>query len=403
MEVNYADVAIVGAGIIGSTLATCLSQAGVKTVLIDRFLLSEFVSAAYDGRGSAISNGSKTILEGMGIWKSLAAEAEPILSIRVADGWSPLFLNFDCQDVGKGPLGWIIENGVIRQSLGRVLGDSQVKIFERTEVEKIEFTAEEVILRTGCGPKVTARLAVAADGRQSLLRRLAGIKALEWDYPQTAIVCTVQHELSHLGIAHEHFYSSGPFAILPMTGRRSSIVWTERTAKAVKLMKMDDRQFLNELQLRFGEFLGQIRLQSQRWSYPLSLTHAQSYTGRRVALAGDAAHAIHPIAGQGLNIGIRDIAALAEVIVDNLRLGLDPGQSAALRDYEKWRQHDTQLMVTATDSLNYLFSNNILPLRLMRDLGLGTVNHLKPIKRMLMRRAMGISGKLPRLARGEPL
>ena len=246
-------------------------------------------------------------------------------------------------------------------------------------------------------------LAIAADGRQSALRELAGIDVVRWSYPQTGIVCAVTHEAPHHGIAHEHFLPSGPFAILPMTRNRSSIVWTERNDLAPAILELDDDAFAAELKRRFGDFLGDVRVGPQRWAYPLSVVHARDYVAPRVAAVGDAAHAIHPIAGQGFNLGLRDVAALAEIIVDRLRLGLDPGDTEALMRYQKWRKPDNMMMIAATDTLNRLFSNDVAPVRVARDTGLALVNQLPPLKRVLMRHAMGLVGDLPRLTRGEPL
>ncbi len=243
----------------------------------------------------------------------------------------------------------------------------------------------------------------ACDGRNSPLRRAAGIRTIEWNYPQVSIVCTVSHEAPHRGVAVEHFLPAGPFAILPMTGHRSSIVWTERADLAPRLMALDDAGFTRELARRFGDFLGALEVVGPRWSYPLSLMHAERYSAPRLALVGDAAHVIHPIAGQGLNLGIRDIAALAELVVDARRLGLDIANPDALERYERWRRFDNVMLAAVTDGLNRLFSNALPPVKLARDLGLAAVDRLPPLKRFLMRHAMGVVGDLPRLVRGEPL
>jgi 2-octaprenyl-6-methoxyphenol hydroxylase len=257
------------------------------------------------------------------------------------------------------------------------------------------------------GRRIRARLLIAADGARSKLRRDAGIAAAEFAYGQTGIVCTVAHELPHGGVAHEHFLPAGPFAMLPMTdheGRhRSSIVWTERNARVSALLALDDADFSAEIEQRFGDSLGRIAVLGGRWSYPLRLIHAARYADHRLALVGDAAHAIHPIAGQGLNLGLRDVAALAEVIADAWRLGLDIGATDVLEDYQRWRRVDSLLLITVTDSLNRLFSNDLAPLRLARDLGLAAVDRLPPLKRLFMRHAMGAAGPRPRLLRGEPL
>jgi 2-octaprenyl-6-methoxyphenol hydroxylase len=246
-------------------------------------------------------------------------------------------------------------------------------------------------------------LIAACDGRHSPLRRDAAIETIAWDYPQASIVCTVEHALPHRGVAVEHFLPAGPFAILPMTGNRSSIVWTEHAALAPELMALAAAPFVVELARRFGDFLGEIAVIGRRWSYPLSLMHARRYAAERLVLVGDAAHVIHPIAGQGLNLGIRDIAALSELIIDARRLGLDIGDSQALEHYQRWRRVDNLILAGVTDGLNRLFSNSFSPLRLARDMGLAAVDRMPPVKRLLMRHAMGMVGDLPRLVRGETL
>ena len=403
METQRFDIAVVGGGMVGLSLALCLSRAGADVAVIERASLEDMAAATFDGRGSAIAAGSQRILDGIGLWGLLAEDAEPILEIRVADGASPLFLHYDHREVGEGPLGWIVENAHIRRSLADAVRQADLTVFENAALSKAAFDTQTASLELEDGRVVNALLAVAADGRQSSLRDMAGIEAVRWSYPQTGIVCAVEHEAPHNGIAHEHFLPSGPFAILPMTRNRSSIVWTERDDLAPDLLALDNAAFAAELRTRLGKFLGEVCVGRQRWSYPLSVVHARRYVGTRLALAGDAAHAIHPIAGQGFNLGLRDVAALAEVVVDRLRLGLDPGDSAALSRYENWRKPDNMMMIAATDSLNRLFSNDIAPVRMARDAGLATVNQVPPLKRFLMRHAMGLVGNLPRLTRGEPL
>ncbi|HKW53793.1 MAG TPA: FAD-dependent monooxygenase, partial [Stellaceae bacterium] len=253
------------------------------------------------------------------------------------------------------------------------------------------------------GSILRGELVAACDGRNSPLRRAAGIETLEWTYPQISIVCTVRHEKPHLGVAVEHFLPAGPFAILPMTERRSSIVWTERADLAPRLLALDAPSFAAELGRRFGDFLGALEVVGPRFSYALSLLHAERYAAPRLALVGDAAHVIHPIAGQGLNLGIRDVAALAELVVDGRRLGLDIADWGALERYERWRRFDNVMLAAVTDGLNRLFSNAVPPVKLARDLGLAMVDRVPPLKRFLMRHAMGVVGELPRLVRGERL
>lgn len=403
MTTERFDIAIVGGGMVGLTLALGLEGVGARVAVIERASLDDMAEASFDGRGSAIAAGSQRILDGTGLWELLKEDAEPILEIRVADGASQLFLHYDHREVGEGPLGWIVENAHIRRAFAQAVALSDVIVFENTALAEARFEARSTTLKLVDGRTVDATLAIAADGRQSALRKLAGIEAVRWSYPQTGIVCAVTHEAPHHGIAHEHFLPSGPFAILPMTRNRSSIVWTERNDLAPAILELDDDDFSAELKRRFGDFLGDVRVGPQRWAYPLSVLHARDYVAPRVAAVGDAAHAIHPIAGQGFNLGLRDVAALAEIIVDRLRLGLDPGDTEALMRYQKWRKPDNMMMIAATDSLNRLFSNDVAPVRMARDTGLALVNQLPPLKRVLMRHAMGLVGDLPRLTRGEPL
>ena len=386
---------------VGLSLAIGLAQVGADVALVERASIPDMAEEAFDGRGTAA--GSQRILDGMGLWRAMQADASPILEIRVADGASPLFLHYDHNDLGDDPLGWIVENAMIRRTLAGALQGSDVRVIDRTAVERIEPGADHMGLILERGRRLEVRLVVAADGRNSPLRELIGIRAVRWAYPQTGIVCAVRHEVTHNGIAHEHFLPAGPFAILPMTGNRSSIVWTERNDLAPAILDLDDDGFAAELRARFGTFLGDVEVAPGRWAYPLSVVHAKRYTASRLALVGDAAHAIHPIAGQGLNIGLRDVAALAEVVVDALRLGLDPGAPDVLDRYVRWRRPDNMAMIAVTDSLNRLFSNDIPPVRLARDAGLAAVHRAGPLKQLFMRHAMGLVGDLPRLTKGEPL
>ena len=408
------EVLIAGGGMVGMATAVALAEAGIACVLVDPETPSERLSAGYDGRSSAIAYGSQQALISLGLWWGMAAAAEPILDIRVSDGRigapaGPLFLHYDHRESGlDAPFGAIVENRAIRRALLARLRDlPEVVVVAPGRVGALKHRAASVEVELDDGRRVAASLVVAADGARSALRAAAGIGVAEFAYAQTGIVCTVTHELPHEGVAHEHFLPSGPFAMLPMTDRdglhRSSIVWTERRDLAPAMLALDDDSFSAEIERRFGDSLGRIRLIGRRWSYPLRLLHAASYVGRRLVLIGDAAHAIHPIAGQGLNLGIRDVAALAEVLSDAHRLGLDMGASDVLTDYQRWRRFDTLLLIAVTDSLNRLFSNDLAPVRLLRDAGLGAVNSIAPVKRLLMRHAMGAAGPRPRLLRGLPL
>jgi 2-octaprenyl-6-methoxyphenol hydroxylase len=404
MPVTTCDVAVVGGGMAGLTLACALAGAGVRVRVLEPFAVSAQTDPGFDGRTTAIAAGSRAVLEGIGAWAGMAADAQPILDIRVSDGHSPLFLHYDHRDVGAGPMGHIIENRAIRRALAARLAEiDAAALVEGWRATGMRIEGSRAVIAAEYGREIACRLAVAADGRQSAMRRAAGIGATEWRYRQVGIVCTVAHERDHGGAAQEHFLPAGPFAILPMTGRRSSIVWTERENLAPAILALDDASFAEELGLRFGDYLGALSVIGPRFSYPLGLLHAEAYTAPRLALIADAAHAIHPIAGQGLNIGLRDVAALAEVAVDRMRIGLDPGAPDALAGYERWRRPDNAMMLAVTDGLNRLFSNDVAPVQAARDLGLAAVNRMPPLKSLFMRHAMGLVGELPRLIRGEAL
>ncbi len=398
------DLLILGAGMVGMTLAKAFTGAGLSVALLDRVDPRAALDEGFDGRVSAIAYGSRRIFEGLGVWPDMAADAQPINEIRVVDGEAPFFLHYDHHDVGGEPLGHIVENRVIRAALFASLkGAPGLAWFAPAEAADLERSPGGVRARLAAGGTIAARLAVAAEGRNSATRKAARIEVVEWRYRQTGIVCTVVHERPHRGVAVERFLPAGPFAILPMTGRRASLVWTERADLAPDIVALGDAAFSDEVAWRFGDYLGALEVTGPRWSHPLGLLNARRYGGQRLVLVGDAAHAIHPIAGQGLNLGLRDVAALAEILVDAARLGLDPGGADLIARYERWRRFDAAVLAAVTDGLNRLFSNDIAPVRLVRDLGLALVERTPPLKRLFMRHAMGTMGDLPRLARGEPL
>jgi len=403
------EVMIVGGGMVGMSLAIALAGAGVEVAVIERFEPGFDQEPDFDGRTSAIAHGSVKIFEGIGAWPYMAAEAGPMWDIRVADGnlsdgVSPLFLHYDHQDVGDDPFGYIVENRVIRAALARRAAKLRsLELIAPSEIAELTRTASGVTAVMADGSTVTARFAVAAEGKFSPTRDAAGIKVRRFDYKQSGIVCSLGHERRHEGVAVELFLPSGPFAMLPMSGNRTNIVWTEKTALAQGFLDLDDAAFLAEVSKRFGDWLGPLTLIGPRFAYPLMLQLSERYTDERLALVGDAAHVVHPIAGQGLNLGLRDVAALAEVIVDARRLGLDIGGGAVLEQYADWRQFDTLTLAGVTDFLNRLFSNDLPMLRMVRDLGLAAVNHTPPLKKFFMQHAMGTVGDLPRLIAGEPL
>jgi len=407
--VRRVDVAIIGGGMVGLTLAAALGDAGLAVAVIDREDPAEALDRAHDGRSSAIAYGSQRALAALGVWPGMAADAAPILDIRVSDGESLLFLHYDHADIGDAPFGHIVENRAIRRALmARVADLAAVSHLAPAEVATVTRGAGHVDIRLADGTWLRAALVVGAEGRGSPLRKSAGIAVTEWAYPQTGIVCTIVHERPHRGIAHERFQPAGPLGVLPMTddadGRhRSSIVWTEHADLAPAVLALDDDAFSAELARRFGPSLGALHVHGGRWSYPLSLIHAERYVDRRLALIGDAAHAMHPIAGQGLNMGLRDVAALSEVLVDAHRLGRDIGAADVLARYQRWRRFDNVVLMAVTDGLNRLFSNDVPPLRLARDLGLAAVDRVPPLKRLFMRHAMGTLGQRPRLISGARL
>ena len=399
-----ADVLVVGGGMVGLTLALALARGGLDVVVVDRADPAALAAAAFDGRASAIALASQRLLAALGVWSALGEAPQPILNIRVCEGDSPFFLHFDHSELGESPFGHMVENYRLRSVLADAAREEpRIAMWAPAALTGIERGPHGVGARLDDGRRVRAAVVAACDGRSSALRSEAGIRTVGWTYPQTGIVCTVAHSRSHGGVAIERFLAAGPFAMLPLTGRRCSLVWTERTDLASTVMGLDVDDFENEMRRRFGDFLGATRITGPRWSYPLALHLAERYIDRRLALVGDAAHGLHPIAGQGLNMGLRDAAAVAEALVDAHRLGLDIGGSWALERYQRWRHLDNLLLLAVTDSLNRLFSNDDPGLRLARNLGLAAVNRLPALKRMLMRHARGTTGELPRLLQGAPL
>ena len=399
------ELLIAGGGLNGLLLGVACAGAGLAVAIVDPQDPTTLLADDFDGRSSAIGYGSHKVFEAIGLWPEIASDAEPIREIRVADDDSPLFLHYDHRELATGvPLGYIVENRILRRALINRVGSIPNLLFlAPLAVDSVSTSPFGATAALSDGRQLRARLVAGADGRKSPLRRAAGIQTVEWRYPQTGIVTTVQHQRPHNGVAVEHFLPAGPFAILPMTGNRSSIVWTERVELAPRLVDLSDVVFAADLAARFGDFLGTVEPIGPRWTYPLALLLAEGYVATRLALIGEAAHAIHPIAGQGLNLGIRDVAALAELLIDARRLGLDIGDEAVLVRYQQWRRFDALALTAVTDSLNRLFSNSLLPVQLARDVGLAAVNRFPPLKRLLMRDAMGILGDLPRLVRGEPL
>ena len=402
-------VLIVGAGLAGSTMAAALGTAGVPTLLVDRDAPDVRLDPTADGRTTAISLGSRRVLDGAGIWAGVADQASPILDIKITDHASPASMGYDHSDVGDEPFGHIVDNWLLRRAQqDRLAALPAVTVLAPAGVTALDRTATGVAARLDDGATVRADLVIGADGKGSIVRRSAGIEVSSWRYDQTAIACCIGHEAPHNGLALEHFMPSGPFAVLPMTdgpdgGHRSSVVWTERPARAKAMMALDGPAFDHELQTRVGDHLGRVALRGGRWAFPLGVLHAKQYIDARLALISEAAHAIHPIAGQGLNMGFRDIASLAELIVDQARLGLDVGAPELLARYQRLRLFDNVSLVGITDGLNRLFSNRSMALRGLRGAGLSVVAQIDPLKKVFMRHAMGVMGDLPRMVRGEAL
>ena len=403
------DVLVVGSGMVGPTFALALSNIGFKVAIIDRIDPVKQKSTQFDGRASAITATSKKMLEQIGVWSCLDRNPTPILDIRVVDGGSPFFLHFDSKEIDCSAFGYMVENQDFRKACLDVLGRRHDIVYlAPAKLISFERDAQGVRATLDNGSKINAKLIVGADGRSSMVRKSAGIEIATWLYDQTAIVLTVDHDVPHFNIAYEHFLPAGPFAILPLCdekgqNQRSSIVWTEKSHLAETILELNDRDFMDQFELRFGGFLGKATLVGSRWSYPLSSQYAQTSILDRLALLGDAAHGIHPIAGQGLNLGFRDVAALAEVLADARRIGLDIGDIAVLGEYQKWRHFDNTAMLIMTDFTNRLFSNDIGSVKLFRDFGLATINKTGPLKKFFMRHAMGSVGNLPRLLKGKAL
>ncbi len=403
---TQADILIGGGNLTGLSLAIALRQGlgdCFSVVVADPAL--NRVSA--DARASAIAAAARRLFETLGAWQDIAAAAQPILDMVVTDSKlddaiRPTFLTFGGEVEPGEPFAHMIENGPLVAALLSKAREAGVEL-RPVALSGFEAGQDEVIAHCSDGADVSARLLVAADGARSRIREAAGIASYGWSYGQSGIVTTVAHERDHGGRAEEHFLPAGPFAILPLKGRRSSIVWTENSAEAERIVALPDAEFHAELEKRFGLHLGEITVAGPRRAYPLGLSVARSFIADRLALVGDAAHVIHPIAGQGLNMGLRDIAALAEAVVDAARLGLDIGSAPVLERYQRWRRFDTMAMGVATDGLNRLFSNRSDILRAVRDVGLGVVDRLPALKSLFIREAAGLTGDVPKLLKGEAL
>ena len=410
------DVVIAGAGMAGATFALAAAQGGLKVVLIDPQPFSAQLAPTFDGRSTAIAFSTFRMLDALGVGEGLRPHACRMDHILVTDGRrpgaasraaSPAWLRFDADEIGDRnggePLGYMVENRRIRSALAETITAAGIEVRAPAAVSAVEVGPGRSTVTLVDGSVLTTSVVVGAEGRGSLVRQAAGIDTTGWTYGQSGVVATVQMERDHGNVAHEYFLPAGPFAILPLTERRASLVWTETSRRAEALRDASDEAFHSHLRRRFGDFLGQISVAGPRFVYPLSLQLAEALTAPRTALIGDAAHAVHPVAGQGLNMGLKDAAALAEVLIEAMRLGEDIGAETTLDRYARWRRFDNAALAAGFDAFVRLFSNDIAPVRLARDLGIAAVNRIAPLRRAFMHEAGGATGDLPKLLRGQAI
>jgi len=406
---NACDILIVGGGLNGPALALALAQTGHSVTVVDSLTPGKLADEGFDGRGYALALASQRLLQQTGVWQHVGDNAQPMLEIKVTDGHagqgpSPFFIHFDHAELEEGPMGYMVEDRFLRRAFLQAMEDAPgvTLVSGRTVVAQAP-DPTGVTVTLDDGGELRGQVLVGSDGRRSGTAQRAGIKRTGWDYGQTALVCAIDHEKPHHGIAHQFFMPPGPLAILPLPGNRSSIVWSERTETAKAIHALDNAEYIQALRPRFGDFLGEISLAGKRFTYPLNLTIANSFIGDRMALIGDAAHGMHPIAGQGLNAGLRDVGALAEVITEATRRGEDIGSSLVMERYQQWRRFDTASLAAATDVFNRLFSNDNPLLRLGRDIGMGLAGAMPGLRRNFVREAAGLTGDLPRLLKGQSI
>ncbi|MFN2258411.1 MAG: UbiH/UbiF/VisC/COQ6 family ubiquinone biosynthesis hydroxylase [Parasphingopyxis sp.] len=398
------DVIILGGGLVGQTLALALDAHGLRSAVIDRAPAEALLDASYDGRVSAVASASWKMLRAIGLGEALDGKGCEIESIRVSDGLEPGGLDF-APGEEEGPLGIMFENKLLRATLyERCNAADNVTMHMGVSARDVDRGPGTVSVTLDDGTELAAPLLIGAEGRGSPTREAAGLRVARWRYRHHAIIATLNHELPHGHIAYEIFYPSGPFAVLPMlddaNGHRSALVWSVAEKDGPATLKLNDRAFLAEAGKRMGGFLGRLSLAGPRGAYPLGFHHAAKITAHRLALVGDSAHGIHPIAGQGLNLGFRDVAALTQVLVEGTRLGLEPGDAQLLKRYETWRSLDTLMVAAATDSLTRLFGLPGKTASKMRRMGLGIVGKVPPLKQRFIDEARGSSGKLPLLLQG---
>ncbi len=403
------DIIIVGGGLNGPALALALADGGFSVTIIDALPARSRDQKGFDGRGYALALASQHLLAAIGVWPQVAENSQPINEVKITDGRagegpSGWMLHFDSRELAEGPMGYMVEDRYLSRALqGAVQKHPLITQINSETVVDQQVGPASVTVTTASGKTLTGSILIGSDGRASGTAKRAGIRRVGHDYGQTALVCAIEHDLPHHGIAHQFFMPPGPLAILPLPGNRSSIVWSETTKEAARINALPEDEYLDILRPRFGSFLGQIRLAGTRFTYPLNLTLAEHFIAPRLALIGDAAHGVHPIAGQGLNLGLRDVGALAEVLILARRRGEDVGAPDVLERYQRWRQFDTTVMALATDAFNKLFSNDNSLLRLGRDMGLGMVNAMPSLRKRFIREAAGLTGDVPKLLHGRQI
>lgn len=404
------DILIAGGGLNGPALALALAQGGFRVTVIDARPATTRAEADFDGRAYALAIASVRLLKAIKVWETVADKAQPMLEIKASDGRSgegaaPFFLHFDAAEIEEGPMGHMLEDrflyGAFLQAMQQTSG---ITLLSGETVVAQEVAPSGVTVTLASGRKLTGGLLVGCDGRGSGTAQRAGIRRVGWGYGQTALVTAIHHQHDHRGIAQQFFMPSGPLAILPLKGgHHSSIVWSETDANAAAIQALPDAEYLAALRPRFGDFLGEISLAGARFTYPLSLSLAERFIAPRLALVGDAAHGVHPIAGQGLNLGLRDVAALAEVLILARRRGEEQGSPAALEEYQRWRRFDATALALGMDTVNRVFSTDNPLLRLGRDVGMGLVNAMPGLRRGFIRQAAGLTGELPKLLTGRQI
>ena len=407
--VQDTDILIVGGGLNGPALALALAQTGFSVTVVDARPAPDRAEVAFDGRAYSLAIASQRLLTVIGVWDRIADKVQPILKIvasdgRAGEGAAPFFLSFDHAEIEEGPMGHMAEDRFLYAAfLAAMEEQPAITLLSGETVVAQAVGPSDATVTLASGRRITARLLIGCDGRGSGTATRAGIRRTGWGYGQTALVSAVEHERPHHGIAHQFFMPEGPLAILPLPGNRSSIVWAETEARATAIQGQPDPDYLAALRPRFGDFLGEITLTGARFTYPLSLSLAERFVAPRLALVGDAAHGVHPLAGQGLNLGLRDVGALAQVLTDAARRGEDIGAPDVLERYQRWRRFDTTAMALGMDAMNRLFSNDNPLLRLARDAGLGAVGAMPALRRRFIRQAAGLEGDLPRLMQGRAL